>query len=89
MNLKQAIRLVHDELRIGYPIHAYETTRYFVFTMGDNNWEPIANSATFVIDKEKREGKWIPFRSLRKNGLDETGTFIREYDEEDIKRSLK
>ena len=89
MNLKEAIRLVHDDLQIGYPIHAYETSRYFVFTMGDNNWEPIANSATFVIDKDKREGRWIPFQTLRKNGLDETEDYFRVYDEQDIRRAIK
>lgn len=89
MNLKEAIRLVHDDLGIGYPIYAIETNKYFVLTMADNNWNAIGNNSTFVIDKEKREGKWLPLNTLRSKGLDDDGDLFREYDEQDIRRAIR
>ena len=86
MILKDAIRLVHDKLNIGYPIYAYETNKYFVLNMGNNNFSAIANNNTFVIDKETREGKWVPVKAL---ALNDDGDLFREYDEADIKAIIR
>lgn len=89
MTLKDAIILVHDDLKIGYPLNAYETNNFFVFNMGNDDLEPILNDATFVIDKRKGDGRWIPFHVLRKKGLGDTSNFIRKYNKQDIRRCLK
>ena len=78
--------------RISFSLQKGEVPKIFGLTFMEvqtGSMEPEIHQYDFIVNKEKQQGKWIPFRSLRKNGLDETGTFIREYDEQDIRRSLK
>lgn len=78
MNIKEAVQIVKKEDLI--PIHAFESPNYILFFVVDKNGEAIGNNASFVVDKRKGIGKWIPRSAFP---LDDEGEII-EYDEDEL-----
>lgn len=73
MKIDEAIKIASKE---GSPVYAIESENYFVFTLGGESGDVIANDASFVVDKRKGAGKWVHMNGFP---LKDGGKLLGEY----------
>ena len=74
--LKEAVAIVKSNEEDMKPLHAYESEKYFLFVMGNNSGEIIGNDSSYVVNRQTKEGKWVPRNALP---LTDGGEYLGEY----------